>query len=686
MTRFAHMRRALHCSLPCSLAPFLTALLAAQAQTPAPPDAAELLEIAGRRLARQAPDEEALLLLWQAEDMLRDAPAGAARDASQKALHDLLPKADPLADARTQTFAATAKKMLELALVYRQKRMFELADERVRAVAQYDPVAAQKEQQTLAAVRGAAAKAPVKAPAAPAKTPPPAAEKPLLERMTANGSPGWQLQNGELTSPTPKGDAPDTWISTTAATDNEITCEIKLGQGNAGAEVIFGGKQLGDVFMAGVYQYEGGRKASVRAERILAGNWKALGEQRGPTQVGDGFHQLAIRVRGSHVALQLDGRLRLEVDVDRPAQGFLGFQVTAMHGNKQGAVFRNLAIGPLPDETKPTENAAQQEQQQQQQEQAKLQAAAAAQQHGEALLKEHKAEAAVVELLHAQALARELAPGPQRDQSEAALDRLLQGNDPQIGKRKAADAEIAALFAALADRYVAAGFARCGLVVAARARAFDPAGQAGLGARIAAAVAAHDASEAEAKKRELEPPPIDDTELRSLFARGRMLLRDGKPWKLDGAGARALGLTDGGLTVLLPPGKPMQGGRFAVVVHLPQPGAAGGFAFDALGDNDYALATVRRSAQQLVVSVRRFYLGRWQTLAERVVPCPAWQLPGWFELQLEDLADAVIVRTGDVELKLERSRLGAIGPIGLAGEAASPGPVDVEIRGLRQLQ
>jgi hypothetical protein len=55
-------------------------------------------------------------------------------------------------------------------------------------------------------------------------------------------------------------------------------------------------------------------------------------------------------------------------------------------------------------------------------------------------------------------------------------------------------------------------------------------------------------------------------------------------------------------------------------------------------------------------------------------------------LQLEDLADAVVVRAGDVELKLERSRLGAIGPIGLAGEAASPGPVDVEIRGLRQLQ
>jgi hypothetical protein len=498
--------------------------------------------------------------------------------------------------------------------------------------------------------------------------------------MTANGSPGWQVQNGELTSPTPKGDAPDTWISTTTAADNEITCEIKLGQGNAGAAVIFGGKQLGDVFMAGVYQFEGGRKASVRAERVFGGNWKALGEQRGPTQVGDGFHRLAIRVRASHVVLELDGRLRLELDVDRVAHGILGFQVAAMHGNKQGAVFRNLAIGPLPDESRPPEQNAQQEQQQE-----KQQAVAAAQQRGEALLKEHKTEAAAVELLHAQALARELAPGAARDQFEAALDKLLQANDPQAGKRKAADAEIAALFAALADRYVAAGFARSGQVMAARAHAFDPAGQAALGARIAAAVAAHDASEAVARKRELEPPPIDDTELRSLFAKGRMLLRDGKPWKLDGAGARALGLTDGGLTVLLPPGKPMQGGRFAVVLHLP-PGAAGGFAFDALGDNDYALATLRRSAQQLVVSVRRFYLGRWQTLAERAVPCPAWQLPGWFELQLEDLADAVVVRAGDVELKLERSRLGAIGPIGLAGEAASAGPVDVEIRGLRQLQ
>jgi hypothetical protein len=439
--------------------------------------------------------------------------------------------------------------------------------------------------------------------------------------------------------------------------------------------------------MAGVYQYEGGRKASVRAERILAGNWKALGEQRGPTQVGDGFHQLAIRVRGSHVALQLDGRLRLEVDVDRPAQGFLGFQVAAMHGNKQGAVFRNLAIGPLPDESKPEQGAQPPEQWQREQQQLeKQQAVAAAQQRGEALLKEHKAEAAVVELLHAQALARELAQCPARDQFEAALDKLLQANDPQVQKRRAADAEIAALFAALADRYVAAGLARSGQVVAGRACAFDPAGQAALGPRIAAAVAAHDASETEARKRELEPPPIDDAALRSLFTKGRMLLRDGKPCRLDGAGARALGLADGGLTVLLPPGKPMQGGRFAVVVHLPQAGAAGGFAFDAQGDNDYALATLRRSAQHLVLTVRRFYLGKWQVLAERVVPCPPWQLPGWFELQLEDLADAVIVRAGDIELKLERSRLGAIGPIGLAGEAACPGPVDVEIRGLRQLQ
>src|SRR5262245_33892473 len=104
------------------LAPLLTA------QAPAPPDAYELIAIAARRLARQAPDEQALLLLWQAEDQLRAATTAAAREAASQ-LPALLQKADPLAAARTQALADAAKKILEVAQQYRLRRLFELADD-----------------------------------------------------------------------------------------------------------------------------------------------------------------------------------------------------------------------------------------------------------------------------------------------------------------------------------------------------------------------------------------------------------------------------------------------------------------------------------------------------------------------------------------------------------------------------
>src|SRR5262249_3277505 len=103
------------------MARLLLALLLASlatAQEPARAAFAELIALAEKRLARQAPDEESMVLLWQAEDRLREAAADPARDAAAAALPALLARADPLPGPRAQAFAAVAKKMLELAQLY----------------------------------------------------------------------------------------------------------------------------------------------------------------------------------------------------------------------------------------------------------------------------------------------------------------------------------------------------------------------------------------------------------------------------------------------------------------------------------------------------------------------------------------------------------------------------------------
>src|SRR5262249_7957598 len=190
----------------------------------------------------------------------------------------------------------------------------------------------------------------------------------------------------------------------------------------------------------------------------------------------------------------------------------------------------------------------------------------------EDLLKAKKPEAAVLELRRALAEVRDLDPGTLRDNLEGSLDKLLQQSDPHHGKRQKAAQEVGALFAALADRYAAAGLLRCARDSAAGATGFDPAGQAAPRQRIEQAIAAREAKEAQARAKELEPPAVDSALLQQLFTNGVRLLRDAHNWAVDANGVRGPALADGDTSALLPAGTPAAGRRFSPPRRPPPPG------------------------------------------------------------------------------------------------------------------
>lgn len=640
-------------------------------------DVLAMIATAERRLARQAPDEETTLLLWQLEQQVSAMPRTVARDAALATVQALLGKADPAAAERTKVLADAAKKIIEVAQLYRQRKWYDLAEDRVRMAGRFDEAAAQKEQLAMAAAR---AKEPGYKPL-PKPEPVQAVQGALIPRLQMPNKGGdWTIEGEELVAPKDSKKDKSFWCtSTTKHADAELSVEILITDNRGLASLMFGGVSVKNHFVATLERHTANQWA-LRCDSCGESGQLRNRQSNGrlpPTE--DGWHRLVVRVSDQTADLSIDGgALNLKADLERTAHGTVGFIIYGLD-EKTPIRFRNLVIAPLPEKA---DDRADREKVQ-----TELRAGLlAVVERGEKLLVEKKTEAGVLTLLQAWQDARRMAAGPPRDDLDASIEKMLVKADPLHGKRKKAAQEVGAWFAGLVARYQGASLLGCALECAREAAAFDAAANAALVQKCEEAIAARDAAQAPARAKELAPPAVDNIFLVNAFRRSRLLHANSPAWVIDASGARVQQLGSGAHSVLLALDLTPLGGSFAVHVHLPQPGATGGFAFDAHGNNDYAMAVLHRDADKLTLAMRRYVRGKWQALGRMTVPVPAWRLAGWFELRIEDLPDRVKVGLGDLELVVERSKLGKIGPVGFMGEAAGAGPVDVEMRGLRKLE
>jgi len=666
------MRRAL--LLPC--------LLAAPLPAQEPADPLALIATAEKRIAAK-PDEDAVLLLWQAAALLQDRADSPGRTAAQDTIRTLLQKADPLDAARSETHGMVARKIVELAQAYRLKKWLAVAEDRLHVAARFDAAATTRELQLLQAARAGDK---------PAKPADKKAEKPapkgLLEAPQLDSSDGeWRLADGMLQSPPQVAASANAffWLMRMQHADQEVACEFKPGTGNNMAGLILGASSgFAEGYLLSCDQYAKEQQMVVTVQHLVAGKYVSVQTKSMPLgKLADGFHRLVVGVRGEVLDVQLDDARVMTCSCPTAVHGRLGFLVSAVGGDVPPITFRNLTVGPLP-EKQPT-GIEERAQLQAQQRQGVLDAVGSA----ELLLKQKQPEPAVLLLRQVLRDLRQLDAGTLRDNLTASIDKMLAQADTLHARRKKLASEIAVMFAALADRYQQAGLARSALAQADEAAAFDPDGQAARLQQAEQAVQQWQAAQLQAQLQahlhELDPPADDGALLRQWFAAGQRLDPRSHAWIVDGPAARASDISDNDFTVLMPQKGVAGAEKVSVQVRLPAVGTSGGLAFDVAGQQDYAVGLLMRKEEGLELQLHRYTAGEWHKLVRKLLDVPEWRLEGWFELQLEVGLSGVVLRSQGSELIVERRHLNRGGALGLCAGNLAKAAASVELRAFRLL-
>ena len=104
----------------------LASTLAAQAEKQ---DKVEPVKLVSRaeKLLQKKELEEAVLLLWQALDLLATLPSNPVHDSAALSARFLLKENDPREEQRREVFASVAKQQVELAAAYRGKKWLEVS-------------------------------------------------------------------------------------------------------------------------------------------------------------------------------------------------------------------------------------------------------------------------------------------------------------------------------------------------------------------------------------------------------------------------------------------------------------------------------------------------------------------------------------------------------------------------------
>jgi hypothetical protein len=203
----------------------LASTLAAQAEKQ---DKVEPVKLVSRaeKLLQKKELEEAVLLLWQALDLLATLPSNPVHDSTALSARFLLKENDPREEQRRAVFASVAKQQVELAAAYRGKKWLDTAATRLDVADGYDRDVGAKERAALEAAKPKAKPAV----AAPAKEEPkPAVSKlsPLLQRANTEFVQGeWKEVGDTLECQAPKGTLL-LWATTATHGDHEVVVEFR---------------------------------------------------------------------------------------------------------------------------------------------------------------------------------------------------------------------------------------------------------------------------------------------------------------------------------------------------------------------------------------------------------------------------------------------------------------------------
>ncbi len=656
----------------------LLAALAAQENGSTPPDAKDVLAAITRAegMLKNKEVEEAILLLWQAIDQLDRLPANPVHEAARLSALYLLQTNDPLEGRRRAMLTNAAKGQVELAALYRGKKWFDAASDRIDVAARLDRDVVGKERALLDAARP-------KPKPGTATPPEPAKPKvdPLLDRAKARFVYGeWREVEGMLECD--PGASNSEWVADAAHADHEVVVEFRPADPAKPHNLALAvGHELSPTSNS-----FGGYRAMVAWNPKLQQYWITLYRLRDhkntdlaqslvtPAPTQDGFRRLSIQVRGSRLRAQLDGTTPIETDAGEPVRGTVGLMMGLENNPTCPVRFRNLRIDPLPADA-PTDDELRAERAAERQG-----AIAAAVDAAKAHIAKKELEPASLRLREALALVDALEAGVLRDNLAKTIEPMLAQADSFAAKRKKTDQTVAAEFVLLADAYAKNGMVRVAEVLAGTAVQFDR----GQSARLDAAreaVQKWNVAQAAARAAELVPPTDDGTALREWFGKGRKLDTYTQAFEVDGAEARVRGLLPDSYVGWLPPpmAKPITKAR--VHAHLTMPGESGGLCFDVVDSTQFGTAFLTRRTKGMRLHVFRRVGTSWVLVLEREVPMDAWRRDAWHALSVESTEAGATVTCAGIEVKVPRASLGkATGVFGLYAANGRAEPQDVELR------
>lgn len=671
-------------ALALALAPTAVAQAPAQpdAAAPAPgADAIALVAAAERQLARKD-IEDAVLGLWQALDALAAEPASTVRDATALSARFLLQQHDPREGERRKAFASAAKQQAELATAYRQKKWLDTADARLDVADRFDREVGAKERAAVAAARPKDKPAVGKPPASAPKAAPPS----LLQKAQAEFVVGsWTEADGgvRLAPLTPESDGINEWVARATHADHEVSLEFRpLAAGRkfdlalcVGLGILPDSNSYSGIRLHAAYDPDGDQ-LGVQTIQIARGVHTVLADAWRPAPKGaDGWRRLSVRVQGAALRVLVDDTDYGVSTAKDAVRGKIGM-MNGMGGRTAcGLEIRNLRIDPLPADAPTDAELA---------EKAAVEhrdAVARLADEAKALLDKKQPEPASTKLREALARIDAMDPGVLRDSLRAGVEAQLDKADPLTPRRRKAGQAIAGELGALADQYAAAGWMRAAERLVAQAAAFDPAGTLARARKAREDVLQWNATQANARAAELQPPADDGAALREWFGKGRKLNTAAAGFAVDGPAARVEALAPDALATWLPRPLAPKLQQASLSVHLPAAGVSAGFVVDAVDQTNFAIAVLTRQKAGLQLALYRFASRQWTPLASRDVPLDAWRLDGWHRLSVAADAAGLRARLGDAEIKAARAVLGPpTGLLGLFASNAGDQPAACEVR------
>lgn len=669
--------------LPTPLAALLLASQVLLAQSNGKPQqAANPVTMVSRAevLMRKGDKEDAALMLWQALDLLRGKELGPIEGATQLSALFLLKENDKLEAERRAAFTSVAQIQAALAKSYRIKKWYDTAQERLDVAAQFDRDVIAKEQTVLASKRPKTAKA---KPSPSAKKSADTVSSHLRESGAKFHHGPWSETEDGLRIKTPVGYGEHCeWICNARHEENEIVIEIKPDELKQSWNAAIG---VGLNILPDTSHYSGYRchiQYFANTNSIGLYVWRIIGMKS--TKLVDkqvkyqapinGYHRFAVRVKEGKLELQANGEPTVTAAVAGTIRGRIGVLHGVTNTDSCGLNFRNLVIGPLPEDAPSDEELREQTMAK------KQHAITASVEEAKALLAAKQPEQGAHKLRDALEQLQDIPEGILRTNLAKSIQTMLGQADRLTKKRGQAAQKCAAAFADLADKYAADGRARMARVLALQAMRFDPQGVQKRLAAIDKMIEDWNVAQLTIRAAELAAPSDDGALLREWFVGGRLLNSNAKPWVVSGPSARLENASNGS-SMLMPKKGTLASGTASVYVRLPIKGCQAGICFDTAGPHDFSVAMLIRNPKEMVVNVSRWAGGKWIYLSTKKVPIDAWRLEAWHQLMLEVAPTGIKVKALGVEIKLDRKRLGdANDRIGLYAANVTNSEATLEIR------